>query len=533
MQNEAEIAHAKSAFINKECLILPNINYLLSELLNLQAYTNQDELQKFDEIFNRIKPEMTVHEVASLLGKCQRDELSYQSNNISHSFLESLHLFCDIEAKIRFSLWPSGLDAPHHFSKLLLTPKVQSIISKEEILCILAILADPKGLNLRNIATHGFSFDTRLSLPLLRRLSSKILPKLPEYLPPNFDFKQELSLLKFHSFRLNISEPIKKNDFSISHFILFSNENHNLFPLLDDARVRSLQLSYELYNEGHFVDSLLLLFPILEHSIRRAAVSLLDLPVDRLCASPDEHFLSIPEALEAFPEDFKNMTTDLLFIPSGPRVRDRIMHGAIREIPQEFAFCIFSIFEKFTQFFNNENENDYKWNFAFHPSRCLEYEIWQACFSQKSEDDEEANKFKYKIDLFKVYNTQSFERLIECVSSLKLIKNSWKDKSIHELFESLAFNRFVCACVLFFTINNVKSGTLQHLNGLVHSTFKFEATNDVARFKKNCETRVKAIKSYLPFIPQNSKCTFSEIEEWINDDDLFNKAMDDVIAKCS
>lgn len=531
MQNEAEIANAKSAFLNKEYLILPNINYLLPELSQLQDYTNPSELLEFDDIFNQIQQEMTVHEVAFLLGKCKRDELSLQ--NIPHSFLESLHLFVDIEAKIRFSLWPLGLNAPHHFSKLLLTSKVQSIISKEEILCILAILADPKGLNLRNIATHGFSFDTCLSLPLLRSLSIKILSKLPEYQPPIFDFNQELSLLKYHSFRLNIFSSIQNNDYSISSFSLFSSDNHNIFPLLDDARLQSLHLSYELYNEGRFVDSLLLLFPILEHSIRRAAVSIMNLPISRLCASPDEHFLSIPEALEAFPEDFKNMTTDLLFIPNGPRIRDRVMHGAIREIPKEFAYCVFSIFEKFTQFFNGNDENEFKWNFAFHPSRCLEYEIWQACFSHKPDDDEEANKFKYQIDLFKVYNTQSFERLMECVSTLKLIKNSWKDQNIHGLFESYQFNRFVCTCVLFFTINSVKSGTLQHLNGLVYSIIKFEATNDVARFKKNCETRVKAIKSYLPFIPKNSLCSFSEIEVWINDDELFRKAMDDVIAKCS
>ena len=623
---ENEISKAKAAFINNESLILSNINYLLPELSKLQEYTNKDELLIFEDIFDKIQPEMTVHEVASLLGKCDRDELSFQDENIAQSFLESLHLFCDIEAKIRFSIWPSGLNAPHHFSKLLLTPNVQSIISKEEILCILAILADPKGLNLRNIATHGFSFDTRLSLPLLRNLSAKILPKLPEYVPPNFDFLYELSLLRYHSFRLNISSSLKNNDFSISQFSLFSNTN--IFPLLDNSRLKSLQLSYKLYNESHFVDSLLLLFPILEHSIRRAAVSIMDLPIDRLCASPDEHFLSIPEALEAFPDPFKNMVTDILFMPNGPRVRDRIMHGAIRTIPREFAFCIFSIFEKFNQFYNmnnlnnsitnnnnsnynnddnsnnlnnntnsnnnidnndcssitqihrerNNDQNDddddpiininctdransssimdpFKWGYAFHPSRVLEFEIYEACFTNQSENETETNatttknneeeekediddnelafSFKFGVDMFKIYNSQSFERLIECVSSLRQIKNSWKDSTVRNIFESRRFNKFICSCVLIFTTRTVKSGTLQHLNGLVHSIIKFEAQNDVARFKKACETRIKAIKSYLPFIPKESKCTFSEIEKWIYDDDIFKQAVKGVIEKSS
>ncbi|KAK8854400.1 hypothetical protein M9Y10_016962 [Tritrichomonas musculus] len=587
MKNEEEIAEAKAAFINKKVLILPTLDYLLIELSKLQDYENENELMNFNDLFEQIKPEMTVHEVAYILGKCKRDESSFQDDNLSQSFLESLHLFCDIEAKIRFSLWPTGLDAPHHFSKMLLTTKVQSIISKHEILCILAILADPKGLNLRNIVTHGFSFDTRLSLPLLKGLSMKILPKLPEFYPPLFEFKHELSLLRFQSHRLSIEDSIQNSTFSIDHFTLFTNLNENVFPLFDDARIRTLHLSHDLYNQGHFVDSLLLLFPILEHSIRRAAVAIMDLPVDRLCASPEEHFLSIPEALEAFPEPFKNMTTDLLFIPSGPRIRDRIMHGAIREIPKEFAFCVFAVFEKFTQFYSlresaSRDASRFKWDFAFHPARCLEYEIAQVCFTQSntatnsnenSTDTENMNlnssernslnlnssernslnlnssernssdvdggagcgveKFRREVDLLKIYNSQTFERMIECVSALKQIKNSWKDSSIRELFDSCQFNRFVCACVLHFTVNNVKSGTLQHLSGLVHSIIKFEATNDVPRFKKACETRMKAIKNHLPFIPKDSKCTFSEIENWINDEELFERALSEVVSKTS
>lgn len=113
------------------------------------------------------------------------------------------------------------------------------------------------------------------------------------------------------------------------------------------------------------------------------------------------------------------------------------------------------------------------------------------------------------------------------------LKRKWFIILNLQLFDSCLFNRFVCACVLYFTVNNVKSGTLQHLSGLVHSIIKFEATNDVPRFKKACETRMKAIKNHLPFIPKDSKCTFSEIENWINDEELFERALSEVISKTS
>lgn len=536
MKNEEELKLVKFSFINKTNTAFPQMQFLLPELENLQLFESENQLANFEDIYNQISTEMTVHDAGLALGKCIRD-FSTPSNNRNSplNFLESLHLFIDIEAKIRFSLWKHGINAPHHFSKMCMTAKVQNVLPQADILCILAILADPKGLNLRNIVTHGFSFDTSLSLPLLRGISSKVYPKLPSYEPPIFNFKQELNLLYFHSFRLNIHNEIDKHQFDINQFTIFTNPDNNYFPLLDVDRLAALHFAQELYNNNRFVDSLLILFPILEHSIRRAAVAILDLPIKRLCASPDEHFLSIQESLEAFPESHKNMAFDLLFLPNGPRIRDRIMHGAIPEIPQEFAFCIFALFEKCNQYYTTtENENnEFQWTYAFHPSRCLEYEIMLACFPNSDDTSNELiiHQLRYEVDLLKLYNSQTFERLIECVAILHEIHNSWKDQSLHDMFESLRFNRFICACVLFFVTINIKNGTLQHLNGLVHSIIKFESTNDIPRFKKTCETRVKAMKNYLPFIPNESNCSYTEIESWINNTTLLQQAINSIVSK--
>ena len=140
----------------------------------------------------------------------------------------------------------------------------------------------------------------------------------------------------------------------------------------------------------------------------------MDLPWDRLCASSNDHFLSVPEALDVLPLPIKNMGTDLLFAPDGPRIRDRIMHGFIQDIPKEFAFCIFALFEKCNIYFDNDDINSIgKWDFAFHPARCLEYEL-SLCCSELS---------GLYIDLLRTYNQQIFERLIECAIAIKSIQN--------------------------------------------------------------------------------------------------------------
>ena len=499
---EQDAEKAKNSFTEHKSELLPVYEYLVPKVYKI--HETNEEYQNFQEAFDHINTEMSIQEVAIELAKCKREN----SLNASKSFLESLKIFIEIEAKIRFTIWPNGINAPHHFSKLLLLNDVKDVFSEKEIICILAVFADPKGLNLRNIATHGLSLNTSLSLPLLRGLSSFVLSKLSQYeeenpkkhfQPPFFDFKRELELLKFSSYYIDI--PNKLLGYS-----------EHRFQLLDEKRKQTLLLAYQYFNDEKYVDSLLLLFPILEHSLRRAAVCIMDLPWDRLCASSNDHFLSVPEALDVLPLPIKNMGTDLLFAPDGPRIRDRIMHGFIQDIPKEFAFCIFALFEKCNIYFDNDDINSIgKWDFAFHPARCLEYEL-SLCCSELS---------GLYIDLLRTYNQQIFERLIECAIAIKSIQNKWKDDHMHSLFEN-NFQRFLCLCILYLTINkNVKNGTIQHISGMVQSILKMEAINDVRRFQIACEKRIKLIKKFFPFLPSNFSCSFIDLEEVINDDELF------------
>jgi hypothetical protein len=199
--DDLEIARlAVESFSARDESLLPACSYLLPELRLLQ--TCDSDFLTFEECISQINPSGSVHDAALILGHCQR----IPSPTTPTSLIQTLRLLCDVESRIRFSLWPGGTGAPHHFSKLLNTQRVRSLFFRQEILAILAIFDDPKGLNLRNTTAHGFSIDCSLTSALLNGISNLVFPKLSGYSPPEFDFSRELSLFQFHKFRLTFSD---------------------------------------------------------------------------------------------------------------------------------------------------------------------------------------------------------------------------------------------------------------------------------------------------------------------------------------
>jgi hypothetical protein len=483
---------AIDSFLNGTVSLLPEYSYIERELRELQG----EGFYSFEEALSMINPAGTVRDAASVLGRCRRKECM----NAGLDFLECVKLFCEVEAKIRFSLWPKGELAPHHFSKLLKTKRVCDVFSQSEILAITAIVADEKGLNLRNIATHGFSVDTSLCLPLLEGLSQMVTPRLPNFEPPHFDFDRQQRLFEFHQNRLSYTPEL-------------TGMIPNRFALLDQSRAKCLSLAYDSLNSGKYVDSLMLLFPIFEHSLRRAAVALLHLPIDRLNASSQEHFLSIKECMEILPEPLRSMTHELLTAPDGPRLRDRIMHGYVRDIPIFFTKSLFLLFEKCVEYFDS-GTTKMVWNLAFHPARCLEYEISKIIDLRK------------QLDFVKIYNSASYERLIEClIIAQECSKIRLKDESTTDFVNHL-FPRFVCLCVLYFAGQEVKNSAIQNLLGLAHSPVKFGAVNDIDRFKSAVCDRVNGIRRYLPFLPKGSVCGYEMVETIALDESIFPSAIE-------
>jgi hypothetical protein len=491
MMDDLEVARlAVASFSTSDPSLLPASSYLLPELRQLQSAS---DFLPFAECLSRLDPDGTVHDAASVLGRCER----LPSPNTPERLIASLRLLCEIEARIRFSLWPDGRGAPHHFSKLLNTQKVQALFSRTEILAILAIFADPKGLNLRNVTAHGFSIDTSLTLPLLTGISEVVLPKLDGYAPPTFDFVRELQLLEFHRFRLGLADRLARSDGRFGRF--------------DEFRRSAMRMAYSLFEESRFVESLFLLFPLFEHSLRRTAVALLNLPVDRLCASSEDHFLSIQESCEVLPNSLKSMVTDLLFAPDGPRLRDRLMHGNVTFVPREFALLLFVLFDKCTEFFE-AGQTDFFWGLAFHPSRCLEFELSKALPVEH-------------LDLLRVYNSEVYEKLTEC---LLVTQNAFdlkfKEPALIELLSG-SFQKFICMIVLCLAAQGIQAAPVKHLLALAHAPGKFAPYNNADRFRKTVTERMRAIRSWLPFVSKGSDCAFEAVAELCMDDALLERTV--------
>jgi hypothetical protein len=492
MDDVAVARAAVAQFGSASAEMLPQCSYLLPELSALQLPAGSPDAIPFADAVAAIDPGGGVRDAARVLGRCRRAG----GASTPASLIESLRLFCEIEARIRFSLWPGGAGAPHHFSKLLGAKRVQAVFARREILAIFAICADPQGLNLRNVTAHGFSVDTSLTLALLNGIAG-LLARLPAYAPPEFDFAREQELFNFHRFRLALPADL-------------AGPGDARFARFDTLRAEALATAYSLFADGRTIDALLLLFPLFEHSLRRAAVAVMGLPPERLCASSEEHFLSILECCEALPPPLRAMVTDLLFAPDGPRLRDRLMHGNVRAVPRVFAFCLFALFEKCSSFFET-GEPVGPWGFAFHPARNLEFELARTAPVKP-------------LDLLAVYDSESYERLIECLAVVRAVGARFKDPAIAALLDG-PFQRFIAVCVLYFAGATVKTSAVKHLLALAYAPSKFAPVNDADRFRMTVASRVKAIAGVLPFVGKGVDCSY----EWVEAQCANTALLDDAV----
>ena len=308
------------------------------------------------------------------------------------------------------------------------------------------------------------------------------------------------------------------------------------FPLLDEKRIEVLRNAYKLFNEDNFKDSLLLLFPLLEHSLRRAGCCIQKLPLDRLCASSEDHFLSIQEICEFLPPPLSNFLLDLLFAPNGPRIRDRLMHGAVTQFPKIFTFLLFVIFERCCQYFENALLIPY--SMAFHPVRCFEYEFFK-CISPYF-----PNYSRIPFEIMDIYDPSSCLSLKDCitiVSSLetpnhqkesnnnsnndnndKIDSNENDNEVIHDpddIFNGF-YQQFICGSALLLMSKKPKESTVKHLSALAHNSIKFQKSGDKVRFQKLILDKCKILQKHLPFL--NNVSNINQFFSIIKSPDFLN-----------
>lgn len=434
--------------------MIDSLKFLLPPL----AALHKEGRYTFEEVYELINENQSPHEAAEILGQLIRENFE---NNVE-SYLETLKLFREIEFTIRRSLWPPEREAPHHFSKALKAKESTSVLEQKLILTILATCADPTGLNLRNVLSHGFSIDPSLAHPILVGIKNKLLEKIQFRKFEDFLFENETKILKYHLDKTDITDfSLKGYEAVKSSKFIYNEEN--------DGRLQVLERSYKLFDKNKYDDALLLLFPIMEQSIRLFAVKTLGLDDAKKCASSSEHFLAIKDSLTAFDSNLSNYINDILFHPEGPRIRDRLMHFTSPVFTREIAFLAFELFERLCAACDDSIIK--KWNFVYHPSRILEYEIYNCSGT------------RINLDLFQYYCSQTYLRLIDGVRIATNAKNSsFKDSNINEFIHG-PFQNLVCIfAVSIATSKNVKDTTMTHFLTICNSATKFANLGDSARF---------------------------------------------------
>ena len=461
-------------------------DFLLPELSD---FRDKDGKLSFEEAYSLITNEISIRETAKILGKVKRIPIT----NTSKDFLELIHIFRDLEAAIRFSIWPKGIKAPHHFSKCLQKEELISTIGEKNVHVLTAILGDPKGLNIRNTAAHGLTIDTGFSRPIIDGIKSKIIPLLPEPFFPTIDFSNDVRLLYFFKDYLSLSDEIKGFEYAKS----------TIFPFINGEREKLLIDAYDYFYQKKYVDSLLLLFPIFEQSLRIFAVERLHLPEQRKSADPNEQFLSIPECFDSLPLDLSRMCNDIMFHPDGPRIRDRLMHEGIKDIPRELAILVFDLFERICSF--SVSQTFGKWYFAYHPSRILEYNMY-LCSGIRG------------FDTFPYYSSKTCARFIDGVKKAIEGKGAvFKDSKATEYCSTL-FPNLVATITLYLIKLDVNDKMFTHYMCIVGAPTKYANLHCSERMWECLKTEISFMRKLIPLFKQ--KPTIDDIYEYSSEEYL-------------
>ncbi|KAL6078838.1 endoplasmic reticulum membrane-associated RNA degradation protein-like isoform X5 [Balamuthia mandrillaris] len=283
---------------------------------------------------------------------------------------------------------------------LLATPQLRAVFNENQLMVMRALIATPLGLNLRNIAWHGFFSPEEvwsgfLSLIMVSTLS--LWPDVHRFIRSNIknNNKQKRSkeeeddddeeekikeiwtkgrqrLLSAEEVSVPYEKMMQRTNQRLSFFSCSSSSSetsidekterdqmreiieNSFFPIHQN---RQLYLSAvdAFFLEHDYHRCLVYLLPALEHSIRRVFVAVNNCPIQLLDAVMYDYYTTldilVAETLEWSEDGSKNHVCeeigegamralwDLCICPEGPRLRDRISHGEIEPNAISHLLC--------------------------------------------------------------------------------------------------------------------------------------------------------------------------------------------------
>jgi hypothetical protein len=231
---------------------------------------------------------------------------------------------------------------PPLLKDLLRLPELSQIIGNNSIVLLQLLMGPPFSINIRNILWHGFvsdqDIDQRFAYFLLcisvtigfdleDKFRNQILPQRPLIV-----FGQQLNAW-------NSMFPIlESNDLSLISRTVLQNS-----PFISKRMLSLWKYAFHLYNNNQFGYSIAIIFPQME-SCLRFIYSIVNNMNDRIMtAIAREYYITFAEILSPtltdsqeknqfysiFNQSLIELLLDIIIIPTGPKIRDKLSHGQI------------------------------------------------------------------------------------------------------------------------------------------------------------------------------------------------------------
>ncbi|XP_005108210.2 endoplasmic reticulum membrane-associated RNA degradation protein [Aplysia californica] len=233
-----------------------------------------------------------------------------------------------------------GSQCPALLKDLLASSELGSVLGSSTIQILQVLMGPPISLNLRNVAWHGFfsegELPPRYIYFLLHIVAS--IGKLLESQNIHVDdipFRSFVSLASTDDVAYQFPRIPCEAEHSLQQVIVKS-------WMVNQTNMHMFQLAFRCYSEKMYGKCAVLLFPLLEHALRRLFVLANHCPARLITAEATTLFTTFEEILEKNLSDgTQNMVPDLLgescmdFLhdlltyPCGPRARDKLGHGEV------------------------------------------------------------------------------------------------------------------------------------------------------------------------------------------------------------
>lgn len=260
-----------------------------------------------------------------------------------------LHLTALLERSLGNAFLLRGHTVPHLLKDLLNTPEICELLGKVPVTFVQILVGSPKGLNVRNVAWHGFVSPHELH-PHLAAIFFILIPSLGNCLTAYKTIPQRVQITHFKAHTEQISDI----------FPYIDEELCNVSNIISECEYISLshkcvwKYSFNLYIKQKYGYCMELFLPQLEHILRQLFCDVNGCPQRTLTAESTTYYMTLDEILapslpsvgdktnkihSILGEGLTVLLNDIFSDMAGPRLRDKVSHGecCLKYLPKDLA----------------------------------------------------------------------------------------------------------------------------------------------------------------------------------------------------